>query len=268
MSNINQKIRRKAEVKAKAQEPSSIFGLCRVIGCGKPTRAATSDGLDKKFCRSHAEHYQRHGSPYKRSYTANEVNPYRQAALLWIEDHEEDWWVQAALANVRGLYRDAGPHIEAFRLRGLTPRERANAAWARLSKGKVDPKLVVAAGISVEMIIQDDPQPDLSREFRLVQSAKLVHRLASGSHKKWTREVPDPAWGGARTKTVTEEMHVYPRPRGRVLRVMGDDIEEAIALLVQHHLAAAQAFKAERDKSGSHSDRPTPKKRGARDNNG
>ena len=61
-----------------------MFKNCRVIGCKKPARAATDDGLDTRFCRAHADHYARHGSPYTRSYTATEINPYRRAALAWL----------------------------------------------------------------------------------------------------------------------------------------------------------------------------------------
>lgn len=36
--------------------------------------------------------------------------------------------------------------------------------------------------------------------------------------------------------TVVEEKHWYPRSRGRVLRHIGEDIEGAAELLVEHHL--------------------------------
>ena len=37
---------------------------------------------------------------------------------------------------MEGLYGRAGPFVEVFRLRGLTPQERARAAWARLREAK------------------------------------------------------------------------------------------------------------------------------------
>lgn len=235
--------RRKQEVKARAAEPNHMFGYCRVIGCGKPARAGTDDGLDTRFCRSHAEHYQRHGSPFKRSYTGKELAPYRRAALKWLKANADLFWVKNALDRVRGLYQNAGPHIEAFRLRGLSPQDRAKAHWARMRKAKIDPAQVVAAWLAVEMITADDPQPVTTPEFRCVQAAKVVHRMASGTHKRWEREVPDPNWSGLRTKTVIEEKHWYPRSRGRVLRHIGEDIEQAVELLAQHHLAEIRASK-------------------------
>ena len=109
-----------------------MYSYCRVIHCGQPARAGTADGLDHLYCRHHADHYQRHGSPTKKSYPAKVLNPYRQAALVWIMGHEEDFWVKDAVGKVESLYRRSGPKVEAFRLTGLSPRERAKALWARL----------------------------------------------------------------------------------------------------------------------------------------
>lgn len=217
---------RKAEVKSRASEPSSMFTRCRVVGCSRPARAGTGDGLDTRFCRSHADHYARHGSPYKASYSAREINPYRAAAQAWLEANQNDTYVANAVDRVATLLRTAGPHVEAFRLRGLSPQERARAAWARLRKAGVDPRRVVAAWLAVEMIIRDDPQAERKAEFKQVQAAKLVHRMASGTHKRW---------GEGPTAT---ELHVYPRPRGRVLRHMGEALEQAVELLMQHCAAS------------------------------
>ncbi len=244
MTSPETRRRRKQEVKARAAEPNHMFGYCRVMGCGKPARAGTDDGLDTRFCRSHAEHYQRHGSPFKQSYTGKELAPYRRAALKWLNANAELFWVKNAIDRVRGLYQSAGPYIEAFRLRGLSPQDRAKAHWARMRKAEIDPAQVVAAWLAVEMIIADDPQPVTTPEFRRVQAAKLVHRMASGTHKRWEREVPDPNWSGLRTKTVVEEKHWYPRSRGRVLRHIGEDIEQAVELLAQHHLVEIKACMA------------------------
>ncbi|WP_181168363.1 hypothetical protein [Mesorhizobium sp. B2-5-3] len=200
-----------------------MFTRCRVIGCDRPARAGTDDGLDTRFCRQHSDHYSRHGSPYKGSYTAKELAPYRKVACAWLEVNAEDQWVRNAVDRVETLYRAAGAHLEAFRLRGLSPEERAKAAWARLRKAKIDPRRVVAAWLAVEMAIVADPQADRKLEYKRVQAAKLVHRLASGTHRRW-----ESGPGGA------QELHVYPRSRGRILHHIGSDIEEATALLVAH----------------------------------
>lgn len=218
------RVRRKDEVKRRAKDPSSMFKNCRVIGCKRPARAATQDGLDTRFCRAHADHYARHGSPYTRSYTAAEINPYRRAALDWLTTNEGDRLVRNAIERVRGLYERAGPHVEAFRLRGLSPRERANAAWARLRKAEVDPRNIVAAWLAVEMKSKNDPQAETRSEFKRVQAAKIIHRMASGTHKRWSQ--------GASGST---ELHVYPASRGLVLRHLGSDIESAAELLTERY---------------------------------
>ncbi|WP_246675021.1 hypothetical protein [Mesorhizobium sp. B2-5-3] len=222
MTNWTAKRERKADLKGRANEPSAMFTRCRVVGCSRPARAGTGDGLDTRFCRSHADHYARHGSPYRASYRAQEINPYRAAAQAWLEVNQSDTYVANAVDRVATLLRTAGPHVEAFRLRGLSPQDRAKAAWARLRKADTDPRRVVAVWLAVEMIISNDPQAERKAEFKQVQAAKLVHRMASGTHKRW---------GEGPTAT---ELHVYPRPRGRVLRHMGDALEKACELLVEH----------------------------------
>lgn len=209
-----------------------MYAFCRVIGCGKPARAGTSDGLNTRFCRSPAEHLQRQGSAFKRSYTAAELAPHRWSG--W-KPTRACTGSRTPFSGSRGC-RQAGPHVEAFRLRGLDPRERAWKHWARLRKAEVDPRRVVAAWLAVELVIAADPQPVSNSEFKRVQAAKLVHRLASGTHKRWEREQPDLSWSGLRTMTVVEEKHWYPRRRGRVLRYIGEDLEGAMELLVEHHL--------------------------------
>lgn len=127
--------------------------------------------------------------------------------------------------------------MEAFRLRGLSPDERSRVAWTRLRKANVEPVEVIAAALAVEMIIRDDPYADRKAEFKQVQTAKLVHRMASGTHKRW---------GEGATAT---ELHVYPRSRGRVLRHIGKAAVEACELVVDHHrnglpaVVAAEAWK-------------------------
>ncbi|MDP2847374.1 MAG: hypothetical protein Q8O35_04195 [Humidesulfovibrio sp.] len=258
MTDWNQRQKRKQDVTARAALPNHMYGYCRVIHCGKPARAGTPDGLDERYCRAHADHNQRHGSPLKGSYTAKELNPYRRAALAWIVSHEDSRWVQNAIQRVKGLYQQAGPYVEAFRLRGLPPQQRAKAALARLRKHGIDPRLVVAAWLAVEMLIQDDPQPVQGTEFKRVQAAKVIHRMASGSHRRWVREVASPVWSGQK-QDVIQELHVYPRSRGRVLRHLGEELESAVELLVDHHLADIHIFRREQDAAGSSGARAYPR---------
>ncbi|WP_195909644.1 hypothetical protein [Rhizobium tubonense] len=229
MANWTKKRDRKEEVATRAAEPSLRFHTCRVMGCGKPSRAATQDGLDTFFCRSHADRHSRHGSPYKRSYTAKEIAPHRKTAKAWLDGNKDDIWVTNAIQRVQTLYMNAGPHVEAFRLNGLSSQERAKAAWARLRKANVDPRKVVEACLALELTVRADLQPDSKAEFKRVQMAKLVHKMASGTHKRW----PNAAGG-------PKELHVYPRSRGQVLRHLGADLEGALELLTAKHKIAIE----------------------------
>ncbi|RFC63288.1 hypothetical protein [Mesorhizobium denitrificans] len=197
-----------------------MFKNCRVVGCGRPARAATGDGLDTRLCRSHAEHNARHGSPYRGSYTAKELAPHRRRAEQWIADNIEDIWVKNALERIATLYTTAGPYEEAYRLRGKSPQERSKIAWARLRKAKIDPRMVLQARLAIELITICDPTAEKKAEFKVVQAAKLVHRMASGTHKRWGE--------GASAK----ELHAYPRSRGNVLRHIGYQLEAATELVV------------------------------------
>src|SRR5687768_5065579 len=100
MDRLSRRLQRKAEVKDRAGRQSQVYKNCRILGCGKPARAATPDGLDTRHCRSHADLFQRHGSPYKKSYPASTLNPYRRAALAWLKANKEEFWVRNAVERV------------------------------------------------------------------------------------------------------------------------------------------------------------------------
>jgi hypothetical protein len=241
---------RKQEVAERASAVSAARH-CGVLGCKNLTRAGAGQGLNNRYCKKHEEHHQRHGSPFRGSYGANRMNPYRRAAFDWLTTNPENFWVKNAIAGVEGLYHTAGRAVEAYSLRGLKPEERARAAWARLRKAKIDPRLPLAAWIAVEMIIRDDPQAVRTTEYKRVQAAKIIHRIVSGSHRRW--EVP--RWDGG---VMVTELHKFPMSRGRVLRHIGEQIERVAELVVDKHLPEIMAFKVEREKAGKLPKRPHP----------
>ena len=109
----------------------------------------------------------------------------------------------------------------------------------RLQSVNIDPRRPVAAWLAIEMTIADDHQAVQTNEYKRVQAAKLVHRMASGTYKRWEQPTFSSANGGQpRTRVV--ELHVYPRSRGRVLRHIGRDLEGAVELLVDHRLDAVR----------------------------
>lgn len=77
------------------------------------------------------------------------------------------------------------------------------------------------------------------REFRIVSTAKAVHRLASGTHRKWDFPLRDGT-------TAPLEMHVYPRSSGRVLRIIGEMLEECCAAVTGRDRDTIRQLKQEK----------------------
>jgi hypothetical protein len=205
--------------------------------CGRPTSRAAKVGLAAFTCRYHQQHRQRHGSTWCKSPRAKTVRPYVTAALAYVEVHSEDVYINTALKALDVLMQTAGPVEIATRLRGLAPEHRAKVALARLREHGVKPERLLAIGLALAALFEEAPaNMPRTREFRLVAVAKAVHRLASGTHRKWTVPQPD----GSTRKI---EMHAYPRSSGRVLRHLGEMIERECEWVIEKHLATVLALK-------------------------
>ncbi|TDU32845.1 hypothetical protein DFR24_2253 [Panacagrimonas perspica] len=228
--------KRKADLRRRLTAGADEHRKCAIIGCPCPTTASRGSGLNRLYCRRHEEHHERHGSYLKSSYSAAQLAPYRAAALRTLREYQKDTRVHRARLGIETLYAAAGMPVDAFRLRGLSPEERARAAWARLRQDKVDPLVPLSEWLALSAVIRDDSQPDHRNEFRLVQAGKLIHRLAGGSHRRWERERP----GGA---VEVIELHRYPASRGRVLRHLGERLDRAAETLepLLSDLRAAEA---------------------------
>jgi hypothetical protein len=220
MSNLTLQRQRHADLLNRIAGPQDAYERCRVYPCTNRTTADRGEGLNRLYCRQHIEFYRRHGSYVKRSYGAGELRPYRERAMTWLQAHRDDSEVRSAAEGVRRLYRSAGAPVEAFRLPGKPPSERAKAVWAQLRKHEVDPLEVLAVWLAVDMRLRDDLQPDRHDEYRQVQAAKLIHRIAGGTHKRWEHERPD-------GRIEVTQLHKHPISRGQVLRVLGRELETA-----------------------------------------
>jgi hypothetical protein len=196
-----------------------MYSYCRIIGCHHPATAGTESGLNRLYCRKHEDHFERHGSYIKRSYRLADIHEHRKEATQWIKTNLHLPEVICAKAAIERLYRQAGPKVEAFRLRGMSPVERAWVAWARLRETGIDPLRPLIAWLTISRTCRFDPQPESKKEFQRVQAAKLLHRLASGSHKQWEHHRKS-------GKAFIESMHRYPHSRGRVLRHIGAQLEQ------------------------------------------
>ena len=216
--------RRARDLRARLAQGDGAFARCQVYPCENRPTAGSGDGLNRRYCRKHIEHYRRHGSYVKKSYGAGELRPYRVAVLQWLREHAADPSVSTALGRIRELLSMSGRPVEAFRLAGLSPAERARNAWAMLAKRCVDPEEIVAAFLAVQMRLRDDPQPDRHTEYRNVQAAKLLHRMAGGTHRRWERARADGS-------VEVTELHRHPISRGLILRVLGQNLADACQTL-------------------------------------
>jgi hypothetical protein len=201
--------------------------------------------LSKFLCRYHQQHLQRHGSTWCKSPRAAVIRPYVTAALAYIEAQSDDRYISDALNALDVLMQTAGRVEIAPRLRGLAPARRAKIALARLREGSVKPERLLAIGVALAALIEEAPANiSRTREYRLVGVAKAAHRLASGTHRKWSAPHPD---GSIRQI----EMHTYPRSSGRVLRHLGEMIEKECEWVIEKHLEKVLALKIAR--YGKHS---------------
>ena len=126
------------------------------------------------------------------------------AASKWLKDNHSDFRVQKALKVIQSMLKGAGKHANAYSLFGLPPDERARIALTRLRERGISPSVILQRSIAVAGWFQTEEFR--GREFRNVQTAKVLHRLASGT------DVSNSYWKFPRK---------YPRSEGRVLRHFG-----------------------------------------------
>lgn len=206
------------------------YPSCVVLDCGKPTMAKAGTGLNRNYCRAHVEHFRRHGSYSKPSYTAAQLAPHRATALAWLSANASLPVVARARDRVKTRMWAVGAPHSAFRLRGMTPEARSRNVWALLGAREVDADQVLAVWLAVCMAHEADPQPERKIEFRHVQAAKVLHRLAGGAHRRWEHQREDGT-------TAATELHRYPASKGKVLRYTGEAVR-AMAGGLEGHLAA------------------------------
>lgn len=147
------------------------------------------------------------------------------------------------------LLEEAGPTEIVTRLRGMSAKRRAKVALARLRVASIKPERFVAIVLAITALIEEDPGSHRTKEFRTVQIAKSLHRLASGYHRVW--ELPDER---GRLRKVAE-LHAFPRSSGPALRLIGKAVEQTCDWVVEKHLSAVLALKVKR--YGRHPALPT-----------
>ncbi|TBZ96889.1 hypothetical protein E0H56_04400 [Rhizobium leguminosarum bv. viciae] len=213
---------------------------CAIPGCKLLAESSAGTGLAQFHCRYHVQHKARHGSHWHATYKASELRPYVLSAHRWIQEHRQDPAYRGAYWELEYLLAGAGRVDAAMNLRGQSAEYRARIAFARLRAAEVPARRLVAIYLGVSALIEDDWKSHNVREFRIVQAAKAVHRLASGTHRKW--DFWDPLTGGTRPY----QIHAYPRSSGHVLRKIGEALEKACADLARAVAPEVIALRTER----------------------
>jgi hypothetical protein len=186
-------------------------------------------GLAEFHCRYHVQFKARHGSHWHPTYKAADLKPYLAVASDWIDRHRSVLSVSYALKGLQGLLDAAGRAEPAQDIKRLSAAHRAGVAFARLREAGVTPERMLAIHMAVAALIEDDYGSHRVTEFRLVQTAKAIHRLASGTHRRWDFPMDD-----GTTRPIA--FHAYPRSSGIVLRVIGKEIDEVCGGLAESAL--------------------------------
>lgn len=228
------------KILATGQRSESRTQRCTVPGCSRQAEVSEGKGLARYHCRYHVQHKARHGSHWHPTYKASELRPYVQSAERWLKEHRQDPAYRGAYWELEYLLAGAGRVHAAMNLRGQSAEYRARVAFARLRAAEISARRLVAIYLGVSALMEDDWKSHNVREFRIVQAAKAVHRLASGTHRKW--DFWDPLTGGTRLY----QIHAYPRSSGLVLRKIGEALEKACADLARAVVPEVIVLRTER----------------------
>lgn len=209
---------------------------CAVPGCSRLGAHAQAQTMGLLHCRYHIQHKARHGSHWHGTYRASDLQPYLRAAAQWVKANRSHADVTMATLWLKGLLEGAGRTDLAHRIKGKPAALRAKFAFARLREADIKPDRILCIYLAVCALIEDDRGSHRVEEFRIVQVAKAVHRLASGSHQHW--QVPL-----ANGSTAPLAMHTFPRSSGIVLRVIGRQIEECCRVVAERAVDEVRALK-------------------------
>ena len=204
--------------------------------CGRPSARSQGNGLSRFHCRYHVQFKARHGSHWHPTYRAADLKPYLAAARSWLKANANAFDVRESRVKLEDLLWASRLSDPAMNLRGRSADYRAEVAFTRLREAGISADKLMAIYIAVCALIEDDYGSHRTREFRIVQIAKAVHRLASGTHRRWERE----------ESSRPLELHVYPRSSGFVLRKIGERIERCCEGLKRDAIPRVIALRTER----------------------
>lgn len=213
------------------------MALCPIPGCMRKIAEGAPNTAGAHHCRYHIQHKARHGSHWHSTYRAADLKAYLTAAASYIAEHRMKDAVFGAIRAVDELLVTSGRVEPVMNLRRVPASRRARIAFARLRQAGVTPERLAAIHLALSALIADDRGSHRNREFRIVQVAKAVHRLASGTHRRWD---------ALDMRGPPIELHVYPRSSGLVLRKIGEAIEKACCSMPESAVLEVITSKVER----------------------
>ena len=204
---------------ASASSPAEL--KCALVGCGRLVQRSAGAGFSRTHCRYHVQFKNRHGSYWKGTYTAAHLAPYRKAVRKFLSAHPAQ---RAGGLDSIWLMCLGGNYMAVLAARSRSPDVKASAALARLRDIGVDRLRILEAYLAVCAAVEDDPAKPGSdtEEYRRVQAAKAVHRLASGEGRDYGE------YGRS---------YRYSRSSGLMLRHLGEALDEACGTLARWSMA-------------------------------
>lgn len=214
MTSRNRRRTQAADIKRRARAPEALApGRCAVFGCTRLTQRSARKGLSETLCKSHAEHLRSHGHETRRSYSKEELTPYREAVREWYRWHRKDVHVAYAVASIEALLSAQDRSKDAYHQRSMSPKDKARNTLARLREaGKTGLQLFLIT-LTIKAA-HAEMGPWGATDWQAVQIAKQAKRLRGAS--------------GTRTGLPKQPMK-YPRGEGLYMRHLGRMIEERAA---------------------------------------
>lgn len=209
---------------------------CSVPGCGASVAELRGEALGR-LCRSHLERVRRHGCAWLGTYKASDLNAHRRAAWDWLSENEGSLGARLTTGFVSGLIA-RGTQQPIRQVVRQNAEVKAAAIWGRFAELNTDPKIIAAAILAVWLRVAHDHSAGRApsgAEYRDVQTAKLLIRLAGGSVRRW----PPRREGGQPIV-----LRSFVSSEGRVLRVLGQSAAEAAQSLSESEWGALRGHVA------------------------
>ena len=166
--------------------------VCPIPGCGRPPQARAGRGASLIHCDRCCRRRNRHGDLIKTTYRAAQLRPYLKTVERYVKSLPQDLYLNTAERRLALLLECAGPTQRIVDLPRLHPRQKAQAALARMRSKGVPPKRLLCIALAVSAAVLDDPiRPiGIPDEFRITQLGKRALRTASGYHAVYGPDFP------------------------------------------------------------------------------